>query len=74
MWLVGEGRLGAFEIHTGQPVEPYLLDDRLHRGLRIVQSQDAAVDPEPAGQGGEVEHQRRITEHQLGQIDDDVTP
>jgi hypothetical protein len=54
-------------------VQPHHLDDHLDRRLRIVQAQNAAVDPQAPGQGGQVEHQRGVTEHQLGEIDDDVT-
>ena len=46
-----------------------LLDDDPHRRLRVAQAEHAAPSPEAAGQSGQIEHQRGVTERQLGEID-----
>jgi hypothetical protein len=72
--LVGEGRRGTFKVHAGQAVQPHLLDDCAHRGLRIAQPKRAAVGPQPPRQDGEIEHQRGVPEHQVGQVNDHIAP
>jgi len=70
--LIGERRRRTFEVHTGEPVEPDLLDDRLDDRLRVAQAKNASMDPQPPGQNGEVEHQGGVTEGKLGQVNDHV--
>ena len=53
-------------------MEADLLDDRLDDRLRVAQAKDAAVNQQPPGQNGEIEHQGRVAEGKLGQVNDHV--
>jgi hypothetical protein len=53
-------------------VESHHLDERLDLRLRAAEEQRAPADAEPAGEHGEIEHQRRVSENELGEVDDDV--
>ena len=68
----GERRRGTLHPDAGQPVQPDRLDQRLDLRLRSAEHDRAAVDAQPAGEHGEVDHQRRIGEYELGQVDSDV--
>lgn len=48
------------------------LDQLVDLGLRATDEQVQALHPKAAGEDGEVEHQRRVGEHEFGEIDDDV--
>ena len=49
------------------------LDQGVDLRLRAADEQVQALHPKAAGEDGEVEHQRRVGEHELGEIDDDIT-
>lgn len=49
-----------------------LLDHRSHGGPRIAQPKRAPVRTQATSQDGQVEHQRRVAEHEVGEIDDDI--
>jgi hypothetical protein len=51
-------------------VQPDELDQRADLRLGAAQQQRAALRAEPLGEHREVDHQRGIGEHELGQIDD----
>jgi hypothetical protein len=53
-------------------MEPEHLDQGADLGLGAAHTDRPAVCPQPPSQEGEVEHQRGVGEHQLGEIDDDV--
>jgi hypothetical protein len=53
-------------------MEPEHLDQGADLGLGAADTDRPAVRSQPASQEGEVEHQRGIGEHQLGEIDDDI--
>ena len=48
------------------------LDQRADVRLRAVEPQRAALRPQALGEAGEVDHQRRVREPQLGEVDDHV--
>lgn len=70
--LVGEDRRGPVDAHAGQAMQPHHLDYRAHVRLRVLEAQRAAANTQPPRQGGQIEHQRRIAEGQITQIDGDV--
>jgi hypothetical protein len=53
-------------------VQPDQLDQRADVRLRRAQLERAPVGPQALRQAGQVDHQRRVGEAQLRQIDDDV--
>ena len=69
---VTTSRLRGFERHGGLAVEPDEPDQRPHLRLRRPQQQRAPLGAEALGEHGEVDHQRRVGEAQLGQIHADV--
>jgi hypothetical protein len=53
-------------------MEPHQLDQRPDLGLGSEQENGPAVGAEPASQDSNVQHQRGVGEHELGQVDDDI--
>jgi metal-sulfur cluster biosynthetic enzyme len=66
-------RLAAIDPHRGQPVQADGLDQGADVGLRVGEPQGHPLGAQPLGQAGEVDHQRRVGEAQLGEVDDDVS-
>jgi hypothetical protein len=73
--LLPRERLGRRDVepHARQPVQPDQLDQRHDLGLGAAQQNRTAPAPEPPREHRQVEHQRRVGEHQLAEVDDDVT-
>jgi hypothetical protein len=53
-------------------VEPDDLDELLDLGLRAAQADEPAVCAQAAGEHREVEHERQVGEHELGEVDDHI--
>ncbi len=53
-------------------MQPHELDQLADVGLRMAQRERSPMSPQPLRQAGEVDHQRRIREVQLGHVDDHV--
>jgi hypothetical protein len=53
-------------------MQPHLLDDGFHMGLGIAEAKLRSVDAQAPRQDREVEHQRRVAEHELAEIDVDI--
>ena len=68
----GERRPGPLDSDAGQAVKTHPLDQLEDLRLRVAQAQGAPVRPEAPGDHREVEHHRRVGEHELGEVDDDV--
>ena len=62
----------SFEANAGQPVQPDHLDQRPDLRLRPAQEDRAAALAQAPREHRQVDHQRRVGEHQLTQIDHDV--
>ena len=63
---------GPFEQDPWEPVQADELDQRADLRLSVAQQDRAAAHPQPARQHRQVEHQRRVGEHELGEVDDDI--
>lgn len=72
MARLGGGRGQAVEAHARKPVQPDQLDQRADLRLRAAQQKRAPPPAQSPGQHRQVEHQRGVSEGQLGQIDDEV--
>ena len=59
-------------MNAREAMKPEHLDQGADLGLGAADTDRPAVRPQPPSQDGEVEHQRGVGEHQLGEIDDDV--
>jgi hypothetical protein len=68
----GEGAGGAFELHTRQTMQADGFDQRADLRLGAAEQKDHALDTQATRQDREIEHQRRVSEHQLGEVDHDV--
>jgi hypothetical protein len=66
-----EGLL-ALELDPGQCVDPDDLDQCLDLRLGAAEHDRAAVGTQPAGEQCQVDHQRRVGERELGQVDGNV--
>lgn len=53
-------------------MQSHQLDQLADVRLRVAERQRAAVGPQALREAGQVDHQRRVREAQLGQVDDDV--
>ena len=67
--LVRGDRLRHDHPHGGQPVQADELDQLADVRLRMAQRERAAVRAQSLRQAGQIDHQRRVGEPQLGQID-----
>jgi hypothetical protein len=54
-------------------MQPDHFDHCSHRGLGIAQPEHAPVRAQPPGESRQVEHERRVPERELGEIDHDVS-
>jgi metal-sulfur cluster biosynthetic enzyme len=64
--------LAAVDPHGRQPVQADRLDEHADVRLRVGEPQRHALGAEPLRQAGQVDHQRRVGEPQVGEVDDDV--
>jgi hypothetical protein len=62
----------TLEPHAREPVQANGLDQHLDLWLGAAQQDRAAVCTQAPGQHREVEHQRRVREHELAEIDDHI--
>ena len=69
---LGERGGGTLEPDPGEAMEPDDLDERPDLRLGSAEQDRAAVRTQPASEHGEVEHQRRVGEHEVREVDDDV--
>jgi hypothetical protein len=69
---LGEGGSWTVEPDARQPVQADRLDQRADLGLGASQQDGAPVGAQTAREPREVEHQRRVGEHELAEVDDDV--
>jgi metal-sulfur cluster biosynthetic enzyme len=69
---LGERRRWTVEADAREPVKPHLLDQRDDLGLGTAQQDLAVAKAQAAGQRGQVQHQRRIGEHEPAEVDDHV--
>jgi len=53
-------------------VQPHQFDQRANLGLGAAEKDCPLVRSQAPGQHGEVEHQRRVREHELAEVDDHV--
>ena len=63
---------GTVEAHAGQPVQPDELDQRADLRLGAAEQDRAAMRAQAAREHRQIEHQRRVGEHELAEVDDDV--
>jgi hypothetical protein len=70
----GSGERGrvAVEPHARQPVKAHHLDQRSDLGLRAGEEDRPSPRAKPPGEHGQIQHQRRVGEHQLGEIHDNI--
>jgi hypothetical protein len=66
-------RLRAFERNRGLAIEPDEPDQRAYLRLRRAQVHAPPLRAQALGEHREVDHERRIREAQIGEIDPDVT-
>ena len=69
---LGERGCRSLELDARQPVQTDDLDQGSDLGLGAAQSEGSPVSTKAAGQHREVEHQRRVSERQLTEIDDHI--
>jgi hypothetical protein len=69
---LGESRPGPLESDAGQAMQTHPLDQLEDLRLRVAETQGAPARPEAPGDHCEVEHHRRVGEHELGEVDDDI--
>ena len=71
--VLGQGGGRSLEPDPGKPVHAHQLDQGQYLGLGATEQDRGATDSQPPGQHRQVEHQRRVREHELAEIDDDIT-
>lgn len=72
-WRLCERCGKAFEPHTGKTAEADKLNHPQHLWLGRAQMQRPLLDPKATRQDSEVEHQRGVSEHEVREIDDNVS-
>lgn len=71
--LLGERRRRTLDLHAGEAVQADDLDQGANLGLCPADKHLESLHSQAARQDGEVQHQRGIGEHELGEIDDHIT-
>lgn len=72
MLELGQRGRGPVELHAGKPMQTDELDQRPDLRLGAAEQYGAPVGTEPARQHRQVEHQRRVGEGKLAEVDDHV--